>query len=519
MGRIDMHRLQELVRLHREGMSARECARVLGMSRNTARRYLRAVRDAGLLSGEVDELPDLEALRDVVDAAMPTKRVPQRASSVDPWALAIAEMADRGAKPKAIFDALRLSDPDFTGSLDAVKRFYRRWKKNRPPDPATVAIPVQTGPGEVAQVDFGYVGYLFDPDQQRMRRAWVFVMVLGYSRHMFAKIVFDQKTTTWLRLHVEAFSAFGGVPEVVVPDNLKAAVIRAAFGADRDKVALNRSYRELARHYGFVIDPTPPYSPEKKGKVESAVRYVKSNFFKPRAIEDIREAQPQLTRWCLEIAGQRTHGTTGRQPLQVFETEERSALRPLPVRPFEPVVWKKAKIHPNAHVLFERRQYSVPWTHIGKEAWVRATPGSVVLYVEDVRVATHDRAGRGPATRDEHLPEHRRDLRHRSRDYWISRARVMGDEVGDYVQDVFGSDEVLSQLRTVQAIVTHLEKFPRERAIAACERARFYGNHTYRGIRDILRKGLDQDPLPPTLFPQPESGVRPRFSRVPIAEA
>lgn len=114
-------------------------------------------------------------------------------------------------------------------------------------------------------------------------------MVLGHSRHMFCKVVFDQKIETWLELHVEAFDFFGGSPKVVVPDNLKAAVIRNAFGIGGDDTELNRSYRELARHYGFKIDPTPPYSPKKKGKVESAVKYVKGNALRGREGEDTRE--------------------------------------------------------------------------------------------------------------------------------------------------------------------------------------------------------------------------------------
>ena len=99
-------------------------------------------------------------------------------------------------------------------------------------------------------------------------------MVLGHSRHMFAKVVFNQRVETWLQLHVDAFTFFGGVPHTIVPDNLKAAVIRAAFGADEMSV-FHRSYRELARHYDFVIDPTPPYSPQKKGKVERSVHHKK----------------------------------------------------------------------------------------------------------------------------------------------------------------------------------------------------------------------------------------------------
>ncbi|MCY1021349.1 DDE-type integrase/transposase/recombinase [Pyxidicoccus sp. MSG2] len=103
-----------------------------------------------------------------------------------------------------------------------------------------------------------------------LRKARVFVLVLAHSRHLVADVVFEQSLPTWLRLHVESFEALGGVAETVVPDNLKTAVLREAFTPGKPS-ALNRSYREVARHYGFKVDPTPPYAPQKKGKVEAGV--------------------------------------------------------------------------------------------------------------------------------------------------------------------------------------------------------------------------------------------------------
>lgn len=517
MERTDMHRLQELVRLHRQGTGAREVARLLGMSPNTERTYRQALHLAGLLAGDraAEHLPDLVTLRDAVLAQIPVRKPPQQVSSLDALAEEVFAMAVRGAKPKAIFDKLRLDDPEFKGSLSAVKRLWRRWRKARGVRAEDVAIPVDTLPGDVAQVDFGYVGMLVDPATRKLRRAWVFTMVLGYSRHLFARIVFDQRAETWVQLHIEAFAELGGVPRSVVPDNLKAAVIRAAFGVERDDGGLNRTYRELAQHYGFKIDPAPPRSPKKKGKVESGVRYVKNNFFKPRAFEHADEAQAELTRWRMRIAGTRDHGTTHQMPLEVFEREECAALEPLPARPYVPVTWKRATVHPNSHVVFDRREYSVPWKLIGERLWARATPDTVCVYANDERVATHDRRGQGPrSTIETHLPEHRRDLRHRDRAYWVSRAAALGEPVRDYIAEVFGSEDVISKLRVVQAIVTLLERHPPSRATAACERARHYGNHTYTGVRDILRQGLDFEPLPPSMFPDP-TGPRPRFSRAP----
>mgnify|MGYP003884533827 CR=1 FL=1 len=513
-----MHRLQELVCLHRKGLTVREVARRLGVSPNTERAYRHALEAEGLLLGE-GEVPDLATLRAAVEKHLPAKPVPQQASSIERWAGAIGEALQRGAGPKAIHDMLRLEKDDYDGSYDAMKRFVRRWRKVRGPQPEDVAIPVDTEPGQVAQIDFGYLGKLYDPDAGRMRKSWVFVLVLGFSRLVFARITFDQKTDTWLRLHIEAFAALGGVPAEFVPDNLKAAVIRSAFGSDREDTALNRSYRDLARHYGFMIDPAPRREPKKKGKVESGVKYVRNNFWKPRDLVEIGEAQSELARWVEGIANQRDHGTTGRMPQAVFDEIERAVLQPLPARPYVPVVWKRARVHPNSHVLFEKREYSVPWPHIGSEAWVRATPDTVVVYIDDERVQTHDRRGKGPrSTVETDLPEHRRELRHRSRDYWLRRARTIDERVEAYVQEVFDSDDVLSQLRVVQAIVTLLENYTVDRAIAACDRAHYFGNHTYRGVRDILRKGLDMQPLPMTLFAPANQPTRPRFSRAPIPE-
>ena len=424
--RADMHRLQELVRLHRMGTGSRKVARLLKMGRNQERRYRTALADAGLLEGEPSELPELAELRSAVLERLPNRRGRQEVSTVAEWAEVIEKKLEKGAGPTAIYDYLRLEAKDFDGSLWAVKRLCARLERERPVRPQDVAIPVETAAGLVAQVDFGYVGKLYDPESGVLRKAWVFVMVLGYSRHQFCRVVFDQRVETWLRLHVEAFAALGGVVDTVVPDNLKSAVIRAAFGLG-DNPALNRSYRELGRHYGFKIDPTPPRDPGKKGKVESGVKYVKRNFFKPRDFEDIEQANRELDRWVVHIAGDRIHGTTGRRPLEVFEQEERSTLCALPDKRFQPVIWKKVRVHTDSHVIFERRTYPVPWRFIRKEVWLRATPTTIEAYCDDTRIATHERGKKvPPEIVDTYLPEHRAALRHRGQDYWLQRADAMG---------------------------------------------------------------------------------------------
>jgi transposase len=389
--RVDMDRLQELVRLHRMGTGARKVARMLRMSPNTEREYRQALEKEELLDGPAEDIAPLEVLRAAIERQLPMVAPPQMVSTAEPLRDKIVELAEKGVKARAIFDRLRLEDPALSASYWAVRGVWRRWRKERGVRAEDVAIPVETGPGEIAQVDFGYVGKLRDAATGMLRKAWVFVMVLAFSRRMVARIVFDQKIETWLRVHVEAFAELGGAPATIVPDNLKAAVIRAAFGVD-GAASLNRSYRELARHHGIKIDPAPIYAPKKKGKVESSVKYVKANFFAARDGHEVGDTRRELQRWIDEIANTRIHGTTHRRPIELF-ADERAALLAIPERRFELVTWHHGRVHLDTHVAFDKRLYSVPWRLIGQMVWVRATSADVVIFADDVRITTHDRRG------------------------------------------------------------------------------------------------------------------------------
>src|SRR5687767_9882457 len=182
-----MHRLQELVRLHRLGTGAREVARLLQMSPNTEREYRQAFAAAGLLEGPADALPELDQLK----AVLPQKVPPQQTSTVAAWTEVVERLMKKGCGPRAIYDHLRTERPDFVGKYDAIKRLCASLRRTAGPSAEDVAIPVETAPGEVAQVDFGYVGKLYDGAQHVLRNAYVFVMVLAHSRHQFAKVVFD----------------------------------------------------------------------------------------------------------------------------------------------------------------------------------------------------------------------------------------------------------------------------------------------------------------------------------------
>ena len=292
--RLHMDRLQELVRLHRIGNKGRTVARLLRMSPNTEQRYRKALLRAGLLLGEVQALPELTTLKAAVAEQIEFRPAQQEVSSIAAWSDRVEALLEKGAGPQAIFDCLKLEDDKFKGSLSAVKRLCRRLRGTLPVKAEDVVISVQTAPGEIAQVDFGYVGKILDPASGQLRKTWVFALVLGYSRQMVVRLVFDQRIETWLQLHVEAFTELGGVVRTVVPDNLKAAVVRAAFAVD-EVTGLQRSYRELARHYGFQIDPAPVRQPAKKG----LTTYCTSSQLCDSTLQRTRSNRPSLP---LELA-------------------------------------------------------------------------------------------------------------------------------------------------------------------------------------------------------------------------
>lgn len=184
-----MHRLQEAVRLHRLGTSRRVIAGRLRIGRNTIREYFEAISKAGLLDGPADELPSADALRAVVEEHVPAPEPPQQSSSVERWKEEIDRLRqERGAGPTSIHDYLRLHHPDYEGTLSAIKRMCLRLEHAGGPKPEQIAIPVVTAPGEVAQVDFVYAGKRYDPESGVLRKTWLFVMTLGFSRRMFCEL-------------------------------------------------------------------------------------------------------------------------------------------------------------------------------------------------------------------------------------------------------------------------------------------------------------------------------------------
>ena len=207
-----MRDLQELLRLHRLG--PRRGTRRAEVSRNTLRLHKERLREAGLLEGAPDGPPSLEQLSEAVPQRVP----PQQGSTAVDWTARIAELLAAGHEPGATFQRLQVEEPGFSARSDAVKRRRRRLREQAPPRAEDVVIRVDTPPGEVGQLDFGYVGELIDPAAGEARRAWGFVPARRHSRHLLPWVVFDPSAHTWFDGQQRAPASFGGAPRAPVPE-------------------------------------------------------------------------------------------------------------------------------------------------------------------------------------------------------------------------------------------------------------------------------------------------------------
>jgi transposase len=497
--------IRELIRRLQLGDPDRRIARDLGLSRNTVGRYHQLAVTHGLLQPGA-ALPDLAALAVLLRPAAETARPKHERSLVEPFRQVVKALQDKGVEGQAIWQIL-VDRHDFAGSYSSVKRFLRRVA---PPE-RRATLRLEVDPGAEAQVDFGTAGSLLDPACGRVRRAWVFVMTLSYSRHQYAEIVFDQTIATWVRLHRVAFEFFGGVPRRVVLDNLKAGIVRAALYDPE----VQRSYRDCALHYGFLITPCRPRTPEHKGKVEQGgVHYVKRNALAGRAFRDGPEANRHLFRWCVETAGRRLHGTIKRLPLEVFEQVERAALQPLPPTPWVFTEWKQATLHPDCHVVFAAAYYSAPHRLLGATLWVGATAAKVELFHEHTLVATHQRAQPGQRrTLPDHLPPDKLQFLMQTPTWCRDRAAAIGPACTTFIEALLG-ERPLDRLRSAQGVLRLAHKFSAPRLEAACARAVAVGEYRYHTIKTILTTGLDHQPLPTLPPPGPAApALTPRHAR------
>lgn len=365
-----------------------------------------------------------------------------------------------------------------------------------------IFVRIHTKPGEEAQVDFGYVGKTPD-DNGKFRKTWVFNMRLSYSRVDYYEEVYDQKVETFINCHVNAFRAFGGVPEIVKIDNLKAAILEANFY----EPIYQKLYQEFAVYYGFKSLPCRVYRPNDKGKVESGIKYVKNNFFAGRKFKNRSELRSRLHRWQ-DKANNRVHGTTKKIPAQVFEAEEKRKLMDLPNTDFNLGKVGQRKVYHDCHIYVEYNYYSVPFKYVGQEVEVNIDDKLVRIYYDNQLIATHPKiAGRGEfSTTKSHYPKYKC----LSETEYQERYQIKMSAVGSYAEQVFFkllADKQGQWIRVVQGILSLVKTYSSNVVNLACQRALVFDACEYRRIKNICKSGSYLLPLDTDMFIQEIEGA------------
>lgn len=479
------------------GRSISEIARSLGVDRNTVRKYTAAAQEAGMQPGDqpLDATRWAELVREWFPHLVSTELQHPKFAEIAPYHELIAQMLKTNTVTTV---HQRLRDERGLGvSITTFRRYVWATMPDHQANRARVTVRKDDpSPGQEAQIDYGYLGQWTDPATGRPRRVWAFVMVLSASRHLFVRPVLAMTLAAWVQAHVLALGFFGGAPRRLVTDNLKASVVRP----DLYDPKLNRTYAELASHYGMLIDPARARKPKDKPRVERPIPYVRDSFFAGRDFASLEAMQQAAVTWSLQVAGRRAcRPLGGAQPLAVFQATERPVLLVLPAEPYELAVWATPKVAADCHISVDGALYSVPWRLVGRRVDVRSTPRLVEVFVDGELVKTHVRAQRGRRHTDwgDYPPEKVAFLE-KTPAWCRQRAHDAGPHVARLVTELLAGPAGHAQhhLRAAQGVLRLGEHHGAARLDAACQRALAAGDPSYRTVKGILAAGLEAVPLP-----------------------
>lgn len=459
--------------LKQEKHSHRSIAKLLGINRKTVDNYARSCSQNG---------PIPPAGSEVENGPIPPAGKAGRKSQCEPYHETIFNWVDKeGLSAQRIYQDL-ISEYSFTGSYDSVKRYVRKLS-------ATSAVPyrrMEVLPGKEAQVDFGQ-GAPVEADGKK-KKPHVFCISLSNSRAGYDEVVCHQTTENYIRALENAFRHFGGVPETLVIDNLRAAV----KNPDWFDPELNPKIIEFAKHYNIVILPTRPYTPEHKGKVESRVKYVQDNALKGRIFNSIEEQNKYLRDWNRNIADTRIHGTTKRQVQKAFE-DEKPYLQKLPDEFFPCFEEGLRKVHRDGYVEVAKSFYSVPDEYCRREVWVRWDSRTVRIFNQRQRQITiHARVAPGQfSTHKDHIPEEKISAVERGPEWLLAKARDIGPNAEAWIRAML-KNRKLEGIRPSLGLFSLRKKHSSRTIDIACAKALTVEAFRLHDIKNMLKLKAEQ---------------------------
>ncbi len=484
-----MRKIHEVLRLKWESkLSNRSIAHSCGVSPTTVSEYVRRAQAAGL-SWPLPEALDEDQLYRLLfpKPAPPSERVIPEPD----WQLIHTELRRKSVTRRLLWLEYRETHSDGYG-YSRFCEIYRLWaKKLDPPMRLTHKA------GEKLFVDYaGQTVRIVDPETGEIREAHIFVATLAASSYTYAEGQWAEDLPNWIGGHVRALDFFGGVPEIIIPDNPKVGVKHPS----RYEPDINPTYLDMAEHYGTVILPARVRRPKDKAKVEVGVQVVERWILarlRNRSFFGLAELNHAI-RELLEEINDRTMEHLGKSRREFFEELDRPALKSLPAEPYQFAIWKKAKVNIDYHIEFDKHYYSVPHRLIGEKVFIRAAERTVEVFHKHRRVASHPRSrirGRH-TTQAEHMPANHRHYAEWSPDRFLRWAEDIGPQTRALIETALRSRRHPQQAyRTCLGILGLAKRFTKERLEAASGRALASGIYSYRGIKNILDTGLDQVPL------------------------
>lgn len=484
-----MHKIRDILRLHAaHGLTGRQIARSLGLSHSTVLSVLHRAEALGVqwpLPAELDDAA-LEARLYPPNPGRSLRR-PEPA-----WEEIHRELRRKGVTLRLLWQEYRRDHLEDGYQYSRFCERYRRWAQK-----LDVVLRQPHRAGEKMFVDFaGQTIPIVDRATGQAREAAIFVAALGASSFTYLEGTLAQDLPSWIGAHCRAFEFFGGAAQLLVPDNPKTAVTRAC----RYEPELNRTYAEMAAHYGTVIMPARPRKPRDRAKVESAVQVVERWVLAPLrhrtffSLAELNQELAALRDRLNDTPFQKLPGT--RRTL--FETLERPALRPLPSQRYELAQWRKARVNIDHHCEIDRGYYSVPYQLVQEVVDVRLTMSTVEIFFKGRRVASHPRCTDLGQYRTN--PEHR-PASHRKHLEWtpsrlVRWAETNGTHTGALVSALLAAKPHPEQgYRACLGLIRLGKRYSAERLDAACQRALAVRAISYRSVKSILEAGLDHRPL------------------------
>jgi transposase len=514
---LKMALIDSIFTLHRRGWSQRRIARELGIDRETVAHHLKqgpvgskpANAPIGSELESANSKPANAPIGSELESAnskpanAPTGSEPSaerfegrptcapvpprvgRLSDCEPYRALILAWLEQGLSAQRIYQNL-VGEHGFAGSYWSVRRFVGRLQ-------AKCRLPVrrlECGPGEEAQVDFGTAAPIVSADGKR-RRPHVFRIVLSHSRKGYSEVVPRQTTEAFLRCLENAFWHFGGVPQRVVLDNLRAAVTQA----DWFDPELNPKVRSFASHYGTVFLPTKPRTPRHKGKIERGIGYVKGNALKGRTFTSLDEQNVFLSDWEQNVADTRVHGTTRQQVGKLFVAVERPALLPLPAARFPCFREGQRAVNRDGHVEVERAFYSVPPEYLGRRVWARWDGRTVRIFNQRFeQIALHAQHAPGRfSTQPGHIVHEKISGMERGAAWMLGRIRLLGPCCTRWAEAMLHARGI-EGVRVLQGLLSLAKRYRAEQLEHACDIAHSYGAFRLRTIRNLIDRAVPKQP-------------------------